>query len=279
MENKNSLEALLNARFPGQVPKGVMFIDYDNIYNRFKAQNINPQSVKLFATLKSFWENQGLVLVDIKCYANFDSKELHESYHQSYLAQNGIKAIHAATAGKNCSDIMLVCDALEFCFTDPDTQVFIIISCDRDFVPLMQSLKRKHKLVVSCSLKTDINEEMPKFADAHIYLESLLSLDNAPTPNMSVADYQAVKEIMRVLMASKIWQKHLETGEDVEFYEMLKHFARARRLLVDEVERLFLLADDLKWLNLDSKQRHGHTITVIKQGPGYADMTAEFKKT
>jgi uncharacterized LabA/DUF88 family protein len=50
--------------------------------------------------------------------------------------------------GKNTGDIQLVVDALEMALLPGSPEIFVIVAGDRDFVPLVQKLKRYGKRVI-----------------------------------------------------------------------------------------------------------------------------------
>lgn len=75
--------------------------------------------------------------------------------------------------GKNTADMVLAMDALEMCFQRSAPQIIIIGSGDRDFVPLVQRLRRYGARVIGVGLKGTINQMLRTICDDYWYYEDL----------------------------------------------------------------------------------------------------------
>src|SRR5689334_21996316 len=71
--------------------------------------------------------------------------------HQDDLAMNGVDLIQVARVGvqnKNAADIRMAVDAMETLIVHPEISVFVLVSGDGDYSPLVQRLREFGKWVV-----------------------------------------------------------------------------------------------------------------------------------
>ncbi len=60
---------------------------------------------------------------------------------------------HRRLSGKNSADIRMVVDALDLCYTKSHVDMFVIISGDSDFSPLVSKLRENNKVVIGVGVK------------------------------------------------------------------------------------------------------------------------------
>ncbi len=84
----------------------------------------------------------------------------------------GIEAVHhfRSTRGKNSSDIVLAIDAVDLLHGAP-VDVFVIVSSDSDFVPLVSRLRSAGKTVIGSGRPGAASPTLIKSCDRYIYLE------------------------------------------------------------------------------------------------------------
>jgi len=75
--------------------------------------------------------------------------------------------------GKNTADMLLALDALEMCLQPSAPNVIIIGSGDRDYVPLVQRLRRYGAWVIGVGLKGSISVMLRTVCDDYWYYEDL----------------------------------------------------------------------------------------------------------
>jgi len=81
---------------------------------------------------------------------------------------------------QSSSDARLFVDVFEFMMGYPDVEVYVIISGDRDFVPLLHSLRRHGKYVVVMSEETSLSWDMRATAHACYTFQEIGALTPAP---------------------------------------------------------------------------------------------------
>lgn len=76
-------------------------------------------------------------------------------------------------AGKNSADIKLVVDAMDFCYSKPHLDTFVIVSGDSDFSPLVSKLKENNKYVIGIGVKNSSSNLLIDNCDEFIYYEDM----------------------------------------------------------------------------------------------------------
>lgn len=89
------------------------------------------------------------------------------------LLELGIEAVHhfrSNRSGKNSSDIVLAIDAIDLLHGSP-VDVFVIVSSDSDFVPLVSKLRAAGKMVIGSGRHGAASQTLVKSCDRYIYLD------------------------------------------------------------------------------------------------------------
>src|SRR4029077_9414631 len=83
--------------------------------------------------------------------------------HQEDLAMNGVDLIQVARVGiqnKNAADIRMAVDAMETLIVHPEVSVFILVSGDGDYSPLVQRLREFGKWVVGVGTEANASRKL-----------------------------------------------------------------------------------------------------------------------
>ena len=194
-----------------------LYVDYENIFQLMKRYGVNPLEINFFPViLDKLKKEYDLALVECNAYGNFGRKSFEK--HQNILHNLGLQTCHTASQGKNCSDLMLTVDSLSTLYKNPHIEVFIIISSDRDMIPLLKAIKRENKITFMLTTKYGFNQAVCDCADFHEYIEDIFNL----TPdmlseeelnveffikqdNLSRDDLINAKEVSKLLYSSNVW--------------------------------------------------------------------------
>ncbi len=76
--------------------------------------------------------------------------------------------------GKNSSDIKMVVDALELCYTKPHVNAFALISGDSDFSPLVSKLRENNKHIIGVGVKSSTSPLLIDNCDEFVFYEDLV---------------------------------------------------------------------------------------------------------
>ena len=116
--------------------------------------------------------DKGRVLIkraysDWKRYSD-DRRPMHEAGFEL------IEVPHVSYSGKNSADIHLVVDALDLCYTRPHIDMFVIMSGDSDFSPLVRKLRENNKRVIGMGVKNATSDLLVENCDEFIYYDDLV---------------------------------------------------------------------------------------------------------
>ena len=99
---------------------------------------------------------------------------------------------------KNTADIQLTVDAMEMIFSPVRPDIIVIVGGDRDYVPLVQKLKRYGVFVIGIGVEAGVSRVLTEACDSYIYYDDLVP----PAPDevesrASAADRAEVYSLMR----------------------------------------------------------------------------------
>lgn len=108
-----------------------------------------------------------------KAYCDWERyKEFKKTMHEASFEL--IEIPHVRQSGKNSADIRMVVDALDLCYTKAHVEVFVIISGDSDFSPLVSKLRENDKVVIGCGVKKSTSDLLIANCDEFIYYDDLV---------------------------------------------------------------------------------------------------------
>lgn len=154
-----------------------VFIDFENIYvsTRDKYQT-NPN----FEYVMDHCSRYGRVVL-ARAYADW----YKFSRITNALYANGIEPRYVPTyyytedrqgngeAIKNSSDIHLVIDAMRTLFSYPNIQTYILVTGDRDFIPLVNTIRQHGKRVVVIGVAEATSSHLAQSADEFVFYHQL----------------------------------------------------------------------------------------------------------
>ena len=152
-----------------------MFVDFENLAlglrNRDDKFKIRPVLARLL--------EKGNVVVK-RAYADWKRfapycRDLHEE---------AIELIEVPTrdmTGKNSADMRLCVDAMDLSYSKPHINMFVILSGDSDFSPLVSKLRENSKTVIGIGMKDSTSALLRDNCDEFIYYETLMA-ESRPTP-------------------------------------------------------------------------------------------------
>jgi len=108
-----------------------------------------------------------------KAYCDWERyKEFKKAMHEA--AFELIEIPHVRLSGKNSADIRMVVDALDLCYTKSHVDLFVIISGDSDFSPLVSKLRENNKTVIGVGVKNSSSDLLISGCDEFIYYDDLV---------------------------------------------------------------------------------------------------------
>ncbi len=98
--------------------------------------------------------------------------------HQDDRAMNGVDLIQVARVGvqnKNAADIRMAVDAMETLIVHPEISVFILVSGDGDYSPLVQRLREFGKWVVGVGTEANASRKLVAVCSEYKYWGTLVA--------------------------------------------------------------------------------------------------------
>ena len=122
--------------------------------------------------------------------------------HQDDLAMNGVDLIQVARVGiqnKNAADIRMAVDAMETLIVHPEVSVFILVSGDGDYSPLVQRLREFGKWVVGVGTEANASRKLVSVCSEYKYWGTLVAeVEPAARPAVNAVFDIAVAEQLLV---------------------------------------------------------------------------------
>jgi uncharacterized LabA/DUF88 family protein len=111
--------------------------------------------------------------------------------HQEDLAMNGVDLIQVARVGvqnKNAADIRIAVDAMETLIVHPEVSVFVLVSGDGDYSPLVQRLREFGKWVVGVGTQANASRKLVSVCSEYKYWGTLVAeVEPAARPTVNAA--------------------------------------------------------------------------------------------
>jgi uncharacterized protein (TIGR00288 family) len=108
-----------------------------------------------------------------KAYADWERyKQFKAAMHEASFEL--IEIPHVRQSGKNSADIRMVVDALDLCYTKAHVDVFVVVSGDSDFSPLVSKLRENNKVVIGVGVKKSTSDLLIANCDEFIYYDDLV---------------------------------------------------------------------------------------------------------
>jgi len=162
-------------------------------------------------------------IVTKKAYCDWERyRNLKDGLHEA--AFELIEIPHVRQSGKNSSDIRMVVDALDLCYTKSHISTFVIISGDSDFSPLVSKLRENNKTVVGIGVKNSSSDLLVANCDEFLFYDDMVReeetsrrrrVEAKPEPKPEGATEMKVDEDVKEAKKQEAIQLVLETAEAI----------------------------------------------------------------
>lgn len=256
----------------------MVYVDYENILELLKIYGKDPLEIDFFRVIQSRLTATGVKIIDFLVYGNFEKKTASGS-QQTFLRALGLQTRHASNNGKNSGDLELTVDALKDLYKNPNIDIFVIISSDRDIIPLLKAIKYENKLSYVYSTQNGFNQIVAKYADFHEYIETIFQLilpepavfmkdaagdyGDMDSETVSAEHIEQAQEVAHYFYHSHIWAKSSILGKPVSLKGYLDVVARVVKRSPENVFNDFKLAHSLKLITIYRDPERG---LCLKEG-------------
>ena len=150
-------------------PNIAIFADFENVALGVRDANYDNLDINLIIERLL---DKGKVVVK-KAYADWERYKYYKrSMHEASFEM--VEIPHVSYSGKNSADIRLVVDALDLCYTKSHIDMFVIVSGDSDFSPLVSKLRENDKKVIGVGVKNSSSDLLVDNCDEFIYYDDLI---------------------------------------------------------------------------------------------------------
>ncbi|HEX3046985.1 MAG TPA: NYN domain-containing protein [Bacillota bacterium] len=188
----------------------IVFMDYENISERLKKYGKDPLEIDFFQVIQGKLKEAKLNIIDFIVYGNFEKKTLNPK-QQTFLRTSGIQTRHTANNGKSSADLELTVEALRVLFKNPSINIFVIISSERDVIPLLKAIKYENKVSYVISTRQGFNQIVAGYADFHEYIEEIFGLTAGPAEaevTEKNPEIEKAVEVTRLFYESRKWSRY-----------------------------------------------------------------------
>ena len=147
-----------------------VFVDFDN-------QKVNPFS------LLNMLSERGKVVIR-RGYADW----VESQPYRAMASKAGFELIDCPKLGgshKNSTDVRLTLDCLETCYEHPEIEVFVIVSADADFAPLVNKLRMKGRQTIIVAKSDSVAELLKHACDEFIPSSRLERLEEVEVEDVA----------------------------------------------------------------------------------------------
>ncbi len=150
-------------------PNIAIFADFENVV--IGARDAKYNNFDIHLVLQRLLDKGSIVVK--KAYADWDrykssKKPMHEAAFEL------IEIPHVSYSGKNSADIRMVVDALDLSYNKAHVDLFVLITGDSDFSPLVSKLRENNKKVIGVGVKNSSSDLLIDNCDEYIYYDDLV---------------------------------------------------------------------------------------------------------
>ena len=246
--------------------KIALFCDLENIALGVRDSEIKKFDITL--VLERVVE-KGKIIVK-KAYADWERySEFKRKFHESAIEMIDIP--QRRYSGKNSADLKMAVDALEMAFTKAHLDMFVILSGDSDFSPLVSKLKENNKSVIGVGVKNSSSALLIDNCDEFLFYEDLWreakKVTKVATPARATAATKKTQEAFQ-LMVNSI-KALMRENKDILWGSMIKQTMQRKRPSFNEgyygystFSELLEDAQKKKIIQLKKDQRSGTYIVT-----------------
>ncbi|MEZ6036380.1 MAG: NYN domain-containing protein [Planctomycetota bacterium] len=128
-----------------------VFVDFENLFLSLKNREelsglrIRELSLGILEHLKQRLHSDKAPMVLGRSYAAFDTYPGMEVAHDLALMGFDPQYVLVGHAGKNSADVQLACDVCRVLYRRPDIDAIVIVSGDRDFIPIARQVLEENR--------------------------------------------------------------------------------------------------------------------------------------
>ena len=197
-----------------------VLIDYQNLHHYLKTQIAEGSPADVCAQiLDGIREHlSGQRITTGRAYADFSGLDDHTRHVKRTLYLHGIEPVFVpATMHRNTSDLQLAIDAIEIRERRPEIETFVLLTGDRDYVPVVQALMSAGKRVVCVGFREHLSPYVLRHTGNGEYVDAMTFL-----PEGSIQAREPIGEPVETTQFSEAVE--VESDEAYEALEITLRF-------------------------------------------------------
>lgn len=170
-----------------------VFLDLDNLVIGARDANLNFDVGLIVDAVKQ--RTGGRVVLRRAYSGNLrqDQKLMKDLATAGFTMQ---AAVPLNNFGKNLIDMYMVVDTMDTLVDGQEYSTYVLITGDRDFLPLIHALRRRGKHVIGIGLKHTTSESLMSLCDEYVYYEDLLPAPPLTEPEAETLLAKAVESLL-----------------------------------------------------------------------------------
>lgn len=177
----------------GRESRVALFVDVENLAIEAQKAGLQIEVSRIVGRVKE----EGRIIF-ARAYADWSQMGMQRLLRDFQNNVVELEQLCSGYAGKNTADMQLALDALEMCLQPSGPDVVVLGAGDRDFVPLVQKLKRYGKRLIGIGVRGSISGSLEKACDTYIYYDALVPDQRVPS---RVAEHDVSRAIELLLRA------------------------------------------------------------------------------
>ncbi len=148
-----------------------IFLDLDNLVIGAKQANLTFDINLVLEHIKEI-TNGRLVLRNAYGAGRQSQSLMQDLAHAGFIVQS---ATRINNYGKNLADMQIVVNAMDTLVDGHHYNTYVLMSGDRDFTPLVQSLRKRGKSVIGVGMRHTTSSSLVELCDQYVYYEDLIA--------------------------------------------------------------------------------------------------------
>lgn len=240
-----------------------IFLDLDNLVIGAKQSNITFDINLILDHIKEITNGR---VVMRRSYGDWRQNRelLKELTTAGFLIQSTVRL---NTYSKNLADMQIVVDTMDTLIDGHNYSIYVLITGDRDFTPLVQSLRKRGKQVIGVGIRHTASRSFVSLCDQYIFYETLVGEESLDDEDVTALLRRALDKLLATderAQASVLKQYLLDMSDGA-----FEHYPQAE-------------GSFRKFLNyfpdIVTVEQEGTTIYVKRPSPATPQKTAPPKK-
>ena len=219
--------------------QAAVLVDYQSLHHYLKGRTDGGSTADLagllFTALRAHLAETGDRIVRGRAYADFGALDDHARHVQRLLYLHGIEPVFVpATTHRNTTDLQLAVDAVETSHQHPEIGLFVLVSGDRDYVPVVQALVAAGRRVLVVGFREHLSPHLlehtrgGRFVDAATLLpaDALAPEAEAGAP-VSVTTFNAAQDPTHEVAydAIEVIERHFGHYDEIYLTPLLRRLS------------------------------------------------------